>query len=60
MGFGTAGKCISCRFGSGTAGKCMLDFVCYFPKVEIYGLSLDYWPGMTSLCELFWCVIVGN
>ena len=38
----------------------MLDFVCYFPKVEIYGLSLDYWPGMTSLCELFWCVIVGN
>ena len=29
-------------FGSRIAGKCMLDFVCYFPKVEIYGLSPDY------------------
>ena len=35
-------------FGSGTVGKCMLDFVCYFSKAEIFGLSLDYWPGMTS------------
>ena len=29
-------------FCSGTAGKCMLDFVCYFPKAEISGLSPDY------------------
>ena len=29
-------------FGSRTTGKCMLDFVCYFPKVEISGLSPDY------------------
>ena len=35
-------------FGSKTAGKCMLDFVCYFPKAEIFGLSPDYWLGMTS------------
>ena len=35
-------------FGSKTVGKCMLDFVCYFPKVEIFGLSPDYWQGMTS------------
>ena len=35
-------------FGSRTAGKCMLDFVCYFPKVEISGFNPDYWPGMTS------------
>ena len=40
-------------FGSGTTGKCMLDFVCYFPKAEISGLSQDYWPRMTSLCGLF-------
>ena len=40
-------------FGSGTAGKCMLDFVRYFPKAEISGLSQDYWPRMTSLCGLF-------
>ena len=40
-------------FGFGTAGKCMLDFVCYFPKAEISGLSQDYWTGMTSLCGLF-------
>ena len=31
----------------------MLDFVCYFPKAEIFELSPDYWRGMTSLCELF-------
>ena len=29
-------------FGSGIAGKCMLDFLCYFPKTEISGLSLDF------------------
>ena len=29
-------------FGSRTAGKCMLDFVCYFPKAEIFGLSPNY------------------
>ena len=40
-------------FGSETVGKCMLDFACYFPKTEISGLSLDYWPRMTSLCGLF-------
>ena len=40
-------------FGSETAGKCMLDFVCYFPKAKIYGLSPDYWSRMTSLCGLF-------
>ena len=50
-------------FGSETAGKCMLDFVCYFPKAEISGLSPDYWPGMTSLCGLFlvcYCWKVNN
>ena len=36
-------------FGFGTAGKCMLDFVCYFPKAEIFGLSPNYWPGITGL-----------
>ena len=36
-------------FGSRTVGKCMLDFVCYFSKAEVSGLSPDYWPGMTSL-----------
>ena len=35
-------------FGSETAGKCMLNFVCYFIKPEISGLSPDYWPRMTS------------
>ena len=40
-------------FSSETAGKCMLDFVCCFSKAKISGLSPDYWPGMTSLCELF-------
>ena len=35
-------------FGSKTVRKCMLDFVCYFPKVEISGLNPDYWQGMTS------------
>ena len=40
-------------FGSGTAGKCMLDFVCYFPKAEIFELGPDFWPGKTSLCGLF-------
>ena len=40
-------------FGSRTAEKCMLDLVCYFPKAEIFGLSPDYWPRMTSLCVLF-------
>ena len=40
-------------FGSKTTRKCMLNFVCYFPKVEISRLNLDYWPGMTSLCGLF-------
>ena len=29
-------------FGSKTVRKCMLDFVCYFPKDKIYGLSLNY------------------
>ena len=29
-------------FGSGNVGKCMLDFVCYFSKAEISGLSPDY------------------
>ena len=29
----------------------MLDFMYYFPKAEIYGLS--YWLGMTSLCGQF-------
>ena len=42
-------------FGSGTIGKCMLDFVCYFPKTEIFGPSPDYWPGMTSFV---WTVFV--
>ena len=32
-------------FSFGTTGKCILDFVCYFPKVENF--------GMTSLCGLF-------
>ena len=40
-------------FGSGTTEKYMLDFVCYFPKAEISGLSPDYWPIMTSLYGLF-------
>ena len=40
-------------FSSRTAGKCMLNFVCYFPKAKISGLSPDYWSGMTSLCGLF-------
>ena len=40
-------------FGSWIVGKCMLDFVCYFPKADIFGLSQDYWSGMTSLCGLF-------
>ena len=40
-------------FGSSIAGKCMLDFVSYFPKAKIFGLSLDYWLRMTSLCGLF-------
>ena len=40
-------------FGSRTVEKCMPNFVCYFLKAEISGLSLDYWTGMTSLCELF-------
>ena len=35
-------------FGSGNARKWMLNFVCYFLKAEISGLSPDYWPGMTS------------
>ena len=39
--------------GSRTAGKCMLNFVCYFPKAEIFGLGPYFWPGMTSLCGLF-------
>ena len=37
----------------GLLEKCMLDFVCYFSKVEISGLSPDYWLRMTSLCGLF-------
>ena len=41
------------NFGFGTYGKCMLDFVCYFPKADISGLSPDYWSRMTSLCGLF-------
>ena len=40
-------------FGFGIARKCMLDFLCYFPKAEISGLNLDYWPGRTILCGLF-------
>ena len=36
-----------------TVGKCMWNFVCYFPKAEIYRLSPDYWSRMTSLCGLF-------
>ena len=31
----------------------MLDFMCYSPKAEISGLSLDFLPVMTSLCGLF-------
>ena len=31
----------------------MLNFVCYFPKAEIFELSLDYGLGMTSLCGIF-------
>ena len=30
------------NFGFKTTGKCILDFVCYFPKVENSGLSPDY------------------
>ena len=41
-------KAFRVGFGSGTAGKCMLDFVCFFSKAEISGLSPDYWSGMTS------------
>ena len=40
-------------FGSEIARKCMLDFVCCFLKAKSFELSLDYWPGMTSLCGLF-------
>ena len=40
-------------FGSKTVRKCMLDFVCYFPKAKIYGLSLNCGQGMTNLCGLF-------
>ena len=40
-------------FDYGTAGKCMLDFVCYFSKVEISGLGPNFWSGMTSWCGLF-------
>ena len=34
-------KAFRVGFGSGTARKCMLNFVCYFPRIEISGLSLD-------------------
>ena len=50
-------------FCSGTAGKCMMDFVCYFPKAKIYGMSLNYWLGMTSLfglCLVCYCCKLNN
>ena len=45
-------KAFQSGFGSRTTRKCMLDFVCYFLKAEISGLSLDYWSGNASLCRL--------
>ena len=47
-------------FGSRIIGKCILDFVCYFPKAKISGLSPNYWPGLCGLFLVCYCWKLNN